>query len=381
MFLIIIDESMTRQQEHEAAYGLLSLSQKTSGSPTEMLSSTGSGLIRTASPTTPSATEFMTTEEVAYVSKTNYAKNKILDDLQYKSKPVVSASSIQLAYSDEPKSKEDSIATYLGKTSTSRPLTYPYTSPLVVESENKDPGQSTAPKSIKEFHVIQKYVKELNEPAITPTKASEKVNYLPSPVPTLKVNDVIVQDPPTLVQERKRKIIMEEDSYKIKVHRNSDEVMDLSVTSSEKREPASSYLVHDQPVPYYENRTVEELNYRNLEMNRKIAPFEPTNYQDVDMLSNSSSDVPKQMEYDNSAMETLADVATKQERLVKNMMAKNVASEYLKLATQNENPDLNRDSGCFLPNKKHLNELIARSEGNKSCTICSKSFSKPSQLK
>lgn len=377
--MIVIDESMTRQQEHEAAYGLLSLSQKTSGSPTEMLSSTGSGLIRTASPTTPSATEFMTTEEVAYVSKTNYAKNKILDDLQYKSKPVVSTSSIQL-YSDEPKSKEDSIATYLGKTSTSRPLTYPYTSPLVVESQKKE---STAPKSIKEFHVIQKYVKELNEPAITQTKPSEKVNYLPSPVPTLKVNDVIVQDPPPLVQERKRKInVMEEESYKIKVHRNSDEVMDLSVTSSEKREPASSYSVHDnQPAPYFENRTVEELNYRNLEMNRKIAQFEPTNYQDVDMLSNSSSDVPKQMEYDNSAMETLADVATKQERLVKNMMAKNVASEYLKLATQNENPDLNRDSGCFLPNKKHLNELIARSEGNKSCTICSKSFSKPSQLK
>lgn len=144
-----------------------------------------------------------------------------------------------------------------------------------------------------------------------------------------------------------------------------------------------------------EIRTVEDLNYRNLEINRKL-PNQPSgpvlllnpvsqenNYsnQEVEMHSNSSSDT-RQVEYDNSAMETLADVATKQVKLDKNTLAKSVASEYLKLATQNENLDGIREStNNFIPNKDVMNDLIVKSEGNKSCTICSKSFNKPFQLR
>ncbi|KAK9745285.1 Zinc finger, C2H2 type [Popillia japonica] len=90
----------------------------------------------------------------------------------------------------------------------------------------------------------------------------------------------------------------------------------------------------------------------------------------------------KQGDYDNSAMETLADIATKQEKLEKNSIAKNVASEFLKLAIKNEcqNSDGLKESN-FISSNKDVNELIGKPEENKSCTICSKSFCKPSQLK
>lgn len=82
------------------------------------------------------------------------------------------------------------------------------------------------------------------------------------------------------------------------------------------------------------------------------------------------------MEYDNSAMETLADVATKQVRLEKNTLAKSVASQYLKLATKHEDANTTTAIGA-----KDVNELIVKPEENKSCSICSKNFSKPSQLR
>lgn len=82
------------------------------------------------------------------------------------------------------------------------------------------------------------------------------------------------------------------------------------------------------------------------------------------------------MEYDNSAMETLADIATKQVRLEKNTLAKSVASEYLKLATKHDD---HQETNNFVG--KDVNELIVKPEENKSCPICSKNFSKPSQLR
>ncbi|KAK5648743.1 hypothetical protein RI129_003635 [Pyrocoelia pectoralis] len=88
------------------------------------------------------------------------------------------------------------------------------------------------------------------------------------------------------------------------------------------------------------------------------------------------------MDYDNSAMETLAEVATKQVKLEKNTLAKSVASEYLKLATKNEFQNIEgaTDSN-FTSSNKEVSELIVKPEENKNCTICSKSFSKPSQLR
>ncbi|XP_019877886.2 uncharacterized protein LOC109605695 isoform X2 [Aethina tumida] len=71
-----------------------------------------------------------------------------------------------------------------------------------------------------------------------------------------------------------------------------------------------------------------------------------------------------------------------QVKLEKNLLAKSVASEYLKLATKNENnPDGGIEANSFGPINKDVNDLIVKPEGNKNCTICSKSFSKPSQLK
>lgn len=446
------DESMTRQQEHEAAYGLLSLSQKTTSVPSsvaQILSPSG-GIATTGD-------QFMTSEEIAYVSKTNYAKNKILDNLNFKpSKQIVeNISSASLVGVD---SKEDkSLSTYLGKTSTTRPLTYPYTtvlpnlsnerlkSPIPEEPKLGSPTDKTEPvlmepKSIKQFHVIQKYAMHHKSPdpspgvqdthrnarqEAIPRSNIDNVKYLPNVVPTLKVNDVVVQDSPV---ERKRKISVIENNYKNKLHRN-DEVMDLSIPSSEKRENSSfseqrpitntRQYNYDQVQPNQdiypnirnyspkgsqnfvtteEHRNVEENNFRNIELNRKttskpagpVLLLKPLNQDnaiyenpDTEMHNTSSSETPKIMEYDNSAMETLADVATKQVKLEKNTLAKSLASEYLKLATQNENLDGSRDSNNFISitNKDVVNDLIVKPEGNKSCTICSKSFNKPFQLR
>lgn len=87
--------------------------------------------------------------------------------------------------------------------------------------------------------------------------------------------------------------------------------------------------------------------------------------------------------YDNSAMETLADIATKQVKLEKNSVAKNVATELLKLATKNEFPtgDGMKEGGHFVGVRKDVTDMIVKPEENTSCNICSKNFSKASQLK
>ncbi|KAL1513085.1 hypothetical protein ABEB36_002556 [Hypothenemus hampei] len=400
------DESMTRQQEHEAAYGLLSLSQKTSVSvPSTELLSPSSGIIRTTSPAS-SSDQFITSEEVAYVSKTNYAKNKILDNLKFKPNRQIT-DNLSPSASEEKNKDDESLTAYLGKTTMTRPLTYPYTCPIVDSKTEKNVLEppTPEPKSIKQFHVIQKYAKPSIERESEYRQEKPATVYLPSTVPTLKVNDVVVEEGPV---ERKRKIAVIENSYKNKLHRN-DEVMDLSINSSKNRDPPSvvriervnQYQGYDTPrreenyqeirvLDYRissdlsERKRVEELNYRNLELNRKITAPEsmfPNNNQDVEMNSNSSNDT-RPMDYDNSAMETLAEVATKQVKLDKNMMAKNVASEFLKLATQIENLDGTRETNNFIPaTKEAVNDLIVKSEGNKSCTICSKSFNKPFQLR
>ncbi|XP_050294461.1 uncharacterized protein LOC126734781 [Anthonomus grandis grandis] len=432
------DESMTRQQEHEAAYGLLSLSQKTTAaSPTELLSP---GIINAAS--TNSSIEFMTTEQISYVSKSNYAKNKILDNFTYKLNKSIAETIPSNSANDEKVTGSESVTNFLGKTSTTRPLTYPYTSILVSPEKVASPvikepkevphdkfdHSSLEPKSIKQFHVIQKYAAFQKEREIPVKEYQDKsesvtnnVTYLPSPVPTLKVNDVVVQDH---IAERKRKITVIDNNYKMKVHRN-DEVMDLSIASNEKRENKVSRLTIDhQQFSYDQHRinedmyverapaeyrtspnpfiaseapSVEEMNCRNLENSRNystvaspqqppvllLAPISQENQfnnYDADVHSNSSCGETRTVEFDNSAMETLADVATKQVKLDKNTLAKSVASEYLKLATQHENlEDVRESSNNFIPGKE-VNDMMVKSEGNKSCHICLKSFNQPYQL-
>ncbi|KAJ8931786.1 hypothetical protein NQ314_015264 [Rhamnusium bicolor] len=171
----------TRQQEHEAAYGLLSLSQKPTKTSTTH-SQSDIGLLRSSSPVSNNDL-FMSTEEIAYVSKTSYAKNKILDEHNSLSFSTTTKNNEVTTFATSEETAEaQNIRNYLGKSSVNRPLTYPYTSALnerdVLPSNNTEiinrvscnetvlnnVESSPEPKCIKQFHVIQKYAVPLMQP-------------------------------------------------------------------------------------------------------------------------------------------------------------------------------------------------------------------------
>lgn len=446
-FFIFIDES-TRQQEHEAAYGLLSLSQKPTPSSI-MHSDSDLPHLRSGSPS-----DFpISSEEVQQVSKKNYARNKFLNDrnsLNINSKKLNEAAKVAAT---EESAEAQNIRTYLGKC-TSRPLTYPYTSilpqgnevvsvPKPTEISNRvsnpisvdiNEDKSVEPRSvIQQFHVIQKYTSQNQllppkpvEKSLSPRKTIEnnirsdsvvlnnKRNI--SPNPTLKLNDVVMGNE-NISDVRKRKFPpVIENVHQNKIQRN-DEVMDLSIATTQERpvhtleervfnntKPGDApknvaneiyntlhkmvpspqkYDVNEDREEEYSSKTNDSTtNNGTVIILRSFQNEEPINnnytIDKVDQMNNVNNQM-KLKEYDNSAMETLADVATKQVKLEKNTLAKCVASEFLKLATKNEN--IERDVGNYGPVNKDVNDLIVKSEGNKSCTICSKSFNKPSQLR
>ncbi|CAG9860163.1 unnamed protein product [Phyllotreta striolata] len=374
------DES-TRQQEHEAAYGLLSLSQKP-----------------TRTPDMAESDAFMTTEEIAHVSQANYAKNKILNEQNFNLERVGKASVTSET------SENRNVRTHLGMGGGHRPLTYPYSLILPCDKDvgSSDEHTTTSEscsdggKSIKQFHVIQKYAREA--PA-APKFSTENVS-IKKPLPTLKVNDVVITG--DSFDPRKRKISVAELSPKTKLQRN-DQVIDLSMSNNHEKVNG----LRNVQIQISNNSTPKTLEphtndaYRSIEAQKNVAndilnvlhhkvpaqryeideEKEPVNANNRTVIIlrqlpeeqlnvNSYNEEP--IAYDNSAMETLADIATKQVKLEKNTLAKNVASEFLKLATKND---------CRDPVSKDVNEIIVKSEGNKSCTICSKSFSKPSQLR
>lgn len=423
------DES-TRQQEHEAAYGLLSLSQKPS-----QTSGADMPHMRTRSPTEA----FMTTEELAHVSKTIYAKNKFLDHPNTTLSSTFKTMEVNISTTEET-TESQNVRIYLGMGSISRPLTYPYTTELIAEKEvlpspkiveletrvMESVSTPTEPKCIKQFNVIQKYVPQAKlSPKLPESNAIQrKVDYsyedtlnntkniTTTPnrtLPTLKINDVVITTE-SVADLRKRKFSITEFPHKNKIQK-SDEVMDLSMANNQEK---------------INGTVVEEVmnNFRLMETQKNVAneifntlqkapspprleinedreeipsykPFEPTNNNGTVIIlrpltSELSEEPPKAIyneepsnntDYDNSAMETLADIATKQVKLEKNTLAKSVASEFLKLATKNENIDSGINTVNFGPVNKDVNDIIVKSEGNKSCTICSKSFNKPSQLR
>lgn len=445
---LFADES-TRQQEHEAAYGLLSLSQKPTSS-TIIHSDSDLPHLRSGSPN-----DFpISSEEVAQVSKTNYARNKFLNDrnsLNIDSKKLNEVSTVVMS---EESTETQNITNYLGKC-ISRPLTYPYTSIIPHENEilsspkpieipnrvsnpisvdvNNDENVVESRSVIQQFHVIQKYTSQsqllppkTTERNISPRKLEEinsrsenvvlnnKRNLIPNHVttPTLKINDVILTNE-NVIDVRKRKFPVIENVHQNKMQRN-DEVMDLSMTTTHERpvytleervfnntKPGDApknvaneiyntlHKVAPSPQRYDVNEDKDNFGPKTIETTnntviilRNFQPDEQTNNnytsEKIDHINNANNQI-KLKEYDNSAMETLADVATKQVKLEKNTLAKCVASEFLKLATKNENID--RDVSNFGPVNKDVNDIIVKSEGNKSCTICSKSFNKPSQLR
>lgn len=296
----------------------------------------------------------------------------------------------------------------------------------------------TEPKSvIQQFHVIQKYTSQnqLLPPKIpdsgniSPRKSEKssavsenvilnnKRNLSPNHVspPTLKLNDVVIVNE-TVKDIRKRKFPVIENVHLNKMQKN-DEVMDLSMTTVHERSASTleervfNNTKHGDapknvaneiyntlqkvilsPQKFDINEDKDDNNYSpniNETTNNStviiVRPFQieeqTNNNYTIEKLdhSNNINNQMKLKEYDNSAMETLAEVATKQVKLEKNTLAKCVASEFLKLATRNEN--IERDISNFGCVNKDVNDIIVKSEGNKSCTICAKSFNKPSQLR
>ncbi|XP_044747300.1 uncharacterized protein LOC123308620 isoform X2 [Coccinella septempunctata] len=473
------DES-TRQQEHEAAYGLLSLSQKsTHNMTTNSFSPIPTSALAVQSPHQVKidvANRIMNTEEIAFVTKTNYAKNKCLEQ------PTVlklNIKDISISVPEEKKLNEvNSMTMMLGKSGENRPLTYPYVmsdvvldEPMSVSSENTDNSsryeakspESSEPKCITQFHVIQRYAanetectskevpkevapsepsfsKERLHPVGYPSENNERSVIVTQrvvsssynhdkPLPSIKAVDNVVING-TFKESRKRKIL-DEAEFNPRVQK-LDGAIDLSVNAVQKKSGASislklnndgseiNYELNYNKNNHHEPRTLNEQVPQNLSPreNSKLSALEYKNNEynaqypkvngNVLILKNvgmsnedsngvnsnlnvnyivetpsvtvTKSDSPKLFgDFDNSAMETLADIATKQVKLEKNAMAKSVASEYLKLATKNEFSA--GENEMFQPMSKEVNDLIVKPEGSKSCTICSKSFSKPSQLR
>ncbi|KRT86100.1 zinc finger protein, partial [Oryctes borbonicus] len=459
------DESSTRHQEREAVFGLLSLSQKPAVSEN-----------RNSSPNSSSGNDglasFMDTEQIAHVTKTNYAKNKILD--QAMNFNAAKLSEISFSSSAEIQEKQK-LSQFLGKTNTTRPLTYPYTNASPQEAPSSSPAILTGNKEVpevktpvplenstiinvndksdpvKQFNVVKKYGKYSNSSSYK-IQTEDPIHFEDNQPAVLKQSYVdrrtddyenrirsiqVPETPQNIASDlRKRKGSLDHD-VGAKLQKSDSEVMDLSLASNLERKNQNIDIIvngfaHNQeqdlensnqiseakkskdlsnmiiqmsnsgdrlgvtetnsvyeeirqenpnPIPY-EN---EHSSSKNSEPPMEVAE---TNHVNINYVLHDQPNTTvdqgsfKQTDYDNSAMETLADIATKQEKLEKNSIAKNVATEFLKLAIKNEcqNNDGLKESN-FISSNKDVNELIGKPEENKSCTICFKSFCKPSQLK
>ncbi|KAK4884646.1 hypothetical protein RN001_000917 [Aquatica leii] len=495
-----MDSSDESTRQHEAAYGLLSLSQKTTQSlsstvQSENLHMSSNSLCSLNISAIESTSNFMNTEQVTQVNNSNFAKNKILDQqVSYDASKIIP----EVISTDSTSKEIQNLNTFLGKWNINRPLTYPYTSEITDEKVNKnvaivtpfyvnnlDAPTTTASETRQEsqhisaFSIVQKHNVHYSPPGdLTKTSESRSItipitiSYDPSYleqykitqevpviskhqsnisriVPSVKVNDRIVINSSLCdgaVSERKRKISEADNKIEVKLLKatSESEAMDLSMPSIIDKSTSSlsyngvkesdlrvnhltaieSNRAHVEPIikkivrnleytggessnfnhvsdrtklPYKisddSSKQVElELREDNDNaMNLKILPQtqldDQININYVIQENNTAvvtafTEVPS-MDYDNSAMETLADVATKQVKLEKNILAKNVASEYLKLTTKNEFQSIEgvTDSNNFNTGSKEVNDLIVKPEENKNCTICSKSFSKPSQLR
>lgn len=442
-FFLLLDES-TRQQEHEAAYGLLSLSQKTTHNKTSSSSTSSNSVCSVGFNSIENRFNFMNTEQITQVNNSNFAKNKILDQVtvNFIGNKIMNEIPLNIDHG----SKEMlNVVQFLGRTNISRPLTYPYTSE-VTDTLEKSPSSTTKTSGNFEKHQEQFSVERRSHslsPILEHSKVTteseisfesnhsdkydfteEVVQKQPNPptTPILKVNDCIVSDS---VVSLKRKLSDLDEQAVVKLHKPhiEFEAMDLSMPSSaQKRSPVryngdsfsqqetrinhqvldhrnsdnyQEFYSHNgdahnaNEVNFLNQDSVDEVeNVVNLKTSARYIPSnDQINVNYVYQESNPSmvttfTEIPS-MDYDNSAMETLADVATKQVKLEKNTLAKSVASEYLKLATKQEcqSGEGIREGNNFISSSKEVNDMIVKSEENKSCSICAKSFNKPSQLR
>ncbi|KAF5269848.1 hypothetical protein FQR65_LT05894 [Abscondita terminalis] len=475
-----MDSSDESTRQHEAAYGLLSLSQKTAQglSINSQSENHPNSLCSITMNSIENSSNFMNAEQVTQVNNSNFARNKILDQqISYDASKMIP----DVISTDSSCKEIQNLNAFLGKSNvTNRPLTYPYTSEITEEQKinknvaivspfyvnNIDAPTTPETQHTSAFSIVQKHNVHYSPPGDNTSKSSVTIpitiSYDPSylepykevpviskhqssisrtVVPSVKVNDKIVINNSSFDSsvERKRKISEIESKGEAKVLKSSteSEAIDLSMPSLIDKCPTSSSnsisyngikervnhlsviesnKTHSEPVIKKAGRIFEckddfnqlrdrtklpykinDENSKQIEiqiieendnaMNLKMLPHtqldEQINVNYVIQENNAAFTEVPSMDYDNSAMETLAEVATKQVKIEKNLLAKNVASEYLKLTAKNEfqNVEGGNETNNFSSANKEVSDLIVKPEENKNCTICSKSFSKPSQLR
>lgn len=376
----------------------------------------------------------MDDEEIVHVSKQTFAKNKILDqqpdNLNFSKKfnnIMTATTTTTITMSIIEQSEGKNVNLYLGKSdvNVNRPLTYPYTSPLIANSiVNIDKAKLIDKENYSLPDVDDRIDDDDDDDEIDDDEEMiYESNDDPKEYITLDKQNTLREISPLPKEtssssnsKRIKFIISNENTYDLKTQKQ-DVVMDLSVNSSSNKENGdvemmeleseeainyskvypteinknnvdsvkydvkrSHYPPHHQHQQQHHHHQLNDC-YTNTETVRFIQNGD-TNYISEDSSNDTGKIYKRLNEYDNSAMETLADIATKQMKLEKNSIAKNVATEFLKLATKNDGKVLDSlESNNFINSSKDVNDLIAKREENKSCTICSKNFSKPSQLR
>lgn len=339
----------------------------------------------------------MDNEEIVLVTKTNFAKNKILDQQE----GLCFSKHLNRIVPDEECVSEriKNVSLCLGKFISNRPLTYPYTSPLNAKHLEIETDMDDDEMDLNSKQLPDRVDRVDREYSLVENKKDEAINFKVkyADVDAKLVEDV-VPDSNRLrheTRESKKRKLSSDPVYDLKILKE-DSVMDLSLSkrdnpgedtfnSTSKNDDAPSFLSFSLG----RNATSKTLIVENLSnQSDSYASSNERASENGDASFDDNVDVsPRPFkstnEYDNSAMETLADIATKQIKLEKNSVAKNVATEFLKLATKIELKNLDRltESNNFIANNKDVNDIILKREENKSCTICSKNFSKPSQLR
>lgn len=286
-FLLFSDES-TRQQEHEAAYGLLSLS---SQKPSQNLIKSQDGfspfLHVVDSSTLPD--KFMNTEQVTQLNNSSFARNKILDKqvtLNFKSHPTDDE------LDTNSNNETEKVSQFFGKSSTSRPLTYPYTLPLIGLSCNSIETETSVPYE-SENEEKRKLREDLEETTIvTNTGTSSYRNYDDHQVKedlVTKVSDRVVINNLSYncvtADTKKRKPEPSNAEYVTKVYRmqSDSEAMDLSMPDKPAR------IAEESDAEYYGYVQCNGLNEHTSGIAKESSPPRPAVIlNDIQIRSGSS---------------------------------------------------------------------------------------------
>lgn len=443
-------------QEHEAAHCLLSLSQKNASPPPsgsqDSYPGSSAGLGLSEFPNFFRDDKFLkNSDQITQVTNINFAKNKIMDETVVNFSATKLTEAVDVAMT----SCTDNISQYLGKSSTVRPLTYPYqqtqievepaerpkeaiSTPVIVKpaTPRSDFGnlESNLPASI----VFRK--RKLSATATVPYKVTRGDEGRPMDLSTVIVNESPVLDLSPASSNGDSltfngAFVRKDDGFArksprppepdpkpepYKPHAFPPKAFDPEPPPQYIIKPRGDSFSHNPdehyrgkyetdphsgdrpeyvgfvPGPKSRHSSFSESNssetYSQSSDADRLRPPDDSVYCDNPNVVYKPGGYDQQAakiadyEQDQSAMQTLAEIAIKQMKTEKNIMAKNVASEYLKLALKNEyNPtcDANSSDGGtkkFVGGKEGA-EMIAKSEENKNCSICDKNFSKPSQLR